>query len=212
MAKSESIRPVTTVARVTRRDLRAAAAQGAEDGRRGLPVPPARLDELTKPPMTGYLGAVRAAADQASYELQAELRSKSTGKITEIYALGEVLVFTHDIQRRPSPGHRGRFLAAMTAWSTEVELCRRRAEAAVRHADQLAQWYWTHLVREHPALGARTEGGLARDWRPAPVELDPVWDKPDHLFFLNVDAESDPMAARMLRTIERAMAILTEHL
>jgi hypothetical protein len=210
--KIESARQFRREVRLSRRDRRQAARQGRLDGKKSIPPLPTAPGEPASVPSSAFLTLQEFTARKASKQLQARLKRSSIKHVEKIHAVAEVLVYTNDILRRPSAGHRGRFLAAFARWSVEVAECRRRAGEEVDHANQVAMWYWGHLLRAHRGVrdGQRTADLTA--WHPAEITLDPIWEKSDHALFLHLQDEDDLTAARMLRTVMRALDILTEHL
>ncbi|MDF5757498.1 hypothetical protein [Spongiactinospora sp. TRM90649] len=154
--------------------------------------------------MTGYSRQLESRAYRASTQLQARVRRKGVGKLPAVYCLAETVLVSHSTRGRISRGERGRFLAAFSEWTALVEEYRSRAEATVYQADLQQRTYWTHVVRAHRDAAELPGSG------PAEITLDPIWDKPDILFFLRPHHEDDPAATRMIRVVTRALELLTD--
>jgi hypothetical protein len=231
MAQSKSVREDVAAARLGMVQRMQAGRHGVADGRRGLPpLPPADGEragaERLAAPWMPYIGQVEATARRTSKQLQIWLHTDrgNAALIAKLHVLAEVVVYHHDIRGSLSPGHRGRFARALTAWRVRVADGKKRALAAVDLANQTIDWYWLQLLRNHreldPERGGRTRPpAVPRDlsqWRPAEVTLDPIWDKPDALLLQFAAAEDaaaeDEVTARADRVLTRAIEILTEHL
>jgi hypothetical protein len=189
---------------------------GRRDGRRGLPQLPSRLNADGSVPMaeTPALARVQGRVDQIAKQHVVWLKDQHADLVAEIQVRASEVVYRQDVTGGSlTRAQTGRFLAALSLWSEAASAQRARVQAVAAWGSQQVGWYWAAVQRHHVRLRA-----IARQredppvtlwspkpgappqpvqidlsaWRPAPVRLDPEWDRPVLLLMDPAELRSDP--------------------
>jgi hypothetical protein len=184
----------------------ARAIWAALDGRR-----PPGDPRVTSGPSTYaacYVEELQAQVNCSCNLLIAELLAANVSVIEAIYRQADVVVREKDLTGAVAPRARERFDQRYRPWQVAVAESHRRARAESARADQFVAAYWAEVVSAAPS---DRDGRLRSLWPQPHVELDPIWEKTDHLLLVQPREEAEDSASVLAtRNLRRALRILAD--
>ncbi|RKN46693.1 hypothetical protein [Streptomyces hoynatensis] len=206
MIGTESVGRVVRRAAPPRWGRWAAWLHGLRDGRRGLPdVPPPPALPEHQAAVTPYVTEQQATARRAVEQLRARLMYRERRLIADLGTRAVHVVIEYRERGRPAPAALAGFGERVAEWHAHADVCRCRAAAVLEQVNQHLARYWDAVRRHHPDVPDPAPAHLAH-WGPAPLRLDPSWDRPDS-WLAPRDAATATVLTRALELLDAAHSL-----